>query len=149
LFQDVWDEEAEGWYSVPHRVVRKTKRYLYVEQHAYDPDRRTGSWLDQDDRTLRLDRHMLETEGYTLAPNIEIDDPLFFTQPYADRSPLSEAPSPDCFARLQLTYPCTVDEVKTAYRRLARQAHPDQGGSHEEFLALRAAYEQALQLCQK
>jgi curved DNA-binding protein CbpA len=38
-------------------------------------------------------------------------------------------------------------EVKAAYRKQVKQFHPDQGGSHEEFLALQAAYEEALRLC--
>jgi hypothetical protein len=72
-----------------------------------------------------------------------IEDPLFFTTPYQGRAtqPLT------CFIRLGLSFPCTVAEVKAAYRRLVKQVHPDQGGNHDEFLKLQAAYEQALRLC--
>lgn len=45
---------------------------------------------------------------------------------------------------LGLSYPCTKDDVKRAYKRLAKQLHPDSGGSHEKFIALNAAYEQAM-----
>ena len=38
-------------------------------------------------------------------------------------------------------WPCTAAEVRAAYRRLARERHPDTGGTHEAFLALREAYE--------
>lgn len=31
-------------------------------------------------------------------------------------------------------------DLKTAFRRLALQLHPDQGGSHEDFLDLKRAY---------
>jgi hypothetical protein len=35
------------------------------------------------------------------------------------------------------------EEIDAAYRRLARQHHPDAGGSHEAFLRLAEAYQQA------
>jgi len=34
-----------------------------------------------------------------------------------------------------------------AYRTLVKGTHPDGGGSHDKFLELQAAYEQALRLC--
>jgi curved DNA-binding protein CbpA len=37
--------------------------------------------------------------------------------------------------------------VKAAYRQRVKQVHPDYGGKHEDFLALQAAYEEALRLC--
>lgn len=40
--------------------------------------------------------------------------------------------------------PRTVEQVESAYRRLARERHPDAGGSHEAMLELNAAREAAL-----
>jgi DnaJ-class molecular chaperone len=40
----------------------------------------------------------------------------------------------------------TADEVKQRYRELASKAHPDKGGTVEQFQTLRAAYEAALEL---
>lgn len=40
----------------------------------------------------------------------------------------------------------TAEEVKRRYRELASKAHPDKGGTVEQFQALQAAYEAALQL---
>jgi len=90
---------------------------------------------------------MLEQEGYAFTPVIDLDDPLFFTTPYPERLLQTTDQAPACFRQLNLTFPSTLAEVKAAYRKLAKQAHPDQGGSHEQFLALQAAYEQALRLC--
>lgn len=144
LYHDHQDPATREWYSLPHRIVKKTKKYVYVERRPYDSDQRTGSWLDDEAETFRLNRPMLETEGYALTPIAEVEDPLFFTTPYQERArqPLT------CLLRLGLTFPCTVAEVKAAYRRLVKQVHPDQGGNHDEFLKLQAAYEQALRLCQ-
>jgi len=38
----------------------------------------------------------------------------------------------------------TGPELKAAFRRAAFKAHPDQGGSHEEFLKVQKAYEELL-----
>ncbi len=35
-------------------------------------------------------------------------------------------------------------EIRAAFMRLARPAHPDAGGSHEEFVALQRAFEEGL-----
>jgi hypothetical protein len=48
--------------------------------------------------------------------------------------------------RLGLLPPYTVEDVKKAYRQLARAAHPDAGGDAQTFAALHADYEHALSL---
>lgn len=35
----------------------------------------------------------------------------------------------------------TLDEAKTLFRKLSHQLHPDKGGTHEEFIKLRAEFE--------
>jgi DnaJ-class molecular chaperone len=91
---------------------------------------------------------MLEQKGYAFVPvTADVDDPLFFTMPYRERVVQYGGLLPTCFDLLGLAFPCSVAEVKAAYRDLAKRAHPDRGGSHGEFLELQAAYEQALHLC--
>lgn len=46
----------------------------------------------------------------------------------------------DSFKTLQLKYPCTWDQIKTQYRRLAMQHHPDRGGSKTELQKINDAY---------
>jgi hypothetical protein len=50
-------------------------------------------------------------------------------------------------ALLCLTYPCSADEVKAAYRKQARRHHPDLGGDEDMMKAVNQAYEMALSWC--
>ena len=55
-------------------------------------------------------------------------------------------PIPACLATLNLALPCTVQDVKHAFRLKAKTAHPDTGGSNEAFQTLHRAYQEALAL---
>lgn len=148
LYRDVQEGSTGEWRSEPHRVAKRTRKYVYVEQQPYEPERLAGGWLDRDAPTFRLDRAMLEQKGYAFVPvTADVDDPLFFAVPYQERVVQYGGRSLACLSLLELSFPCTVAEVKAAYRELAKRVHPDQGGSHSEFLELQAAYEQALHLC--
>ena len=46
----------------------------------------------------------------------------------------------DPFRVLSLSYDAGPEDVRRAFRRLARQTHPDRGGSTEAFHRVRAAY---------
>lgn len=52
--------------------------------------------------------------------------------------------TPSCLRSLGLSLPCTVDEVKRAYRRRAEQLHPDRGGDRRKFLVLQRDFEASL-----
>ena len=52
---------------------------------------------------------------------------------------------PICFQVMQFTEkPANLQEVQARYRQLAKAAHPDTGGSVEQFKALQDAYQQAM-----
>jgi tetratricopeptide (TPR) repeat protein len=58
----------------------------------------------------------------------------------------------DCYQVLGLKLGAPLDEVKGAYRRLARQYHPDVNAdekSKEKFIAISNAYQSLLQLAQR
>ncbi len=148
LYHDLQDGRDKKWYSVPHRLIKKTKKYVYVDQEAYHSTKVMPNWVDHHTKTFRLNRKMLEQEGYAFVPpTTDIDDPLFFTTPYQERRTHYRSNPPACLVRLGLSFPSSATEVKSAYRRLAKEVHPDQGGTQEEFLALQAAYQEALRLC--
>jgi hypothetical protein len=46
---------------------------------------------------------------------------------------------PDHYATLGVAPDASVDDIKRAYRRAARHAHPDRGGSHERMQSLNEA----------
>jgi hypothetical protein len=48
---------------------------------------------------------------------------------------------------LRIEPPWTSDKVKDAYRSRSKSAHPDAGGTHQEFLRLQAAYDEAREYC--
>lgn len=53
---------------------------------------------------------------------------------------------PDCFRVLQFdTVPDSQEAVKKQFKRLAKVAHPDAGGSEAQFMVLQAAYADALE----
>ena len=47
----------------------------------------------------------------------------------------------DPYAVLGVTSQATAAEIKSAYRQLVKQHHPDAGGDDERILALNAAWE--------
>ena len=51
---------------------------------------------------------------------------------------------PACVARLGLELPCTLEQVKTAFRQQSKAVHPDRGGDNDAFILLRTSYEQAV-----
>jgi hypothetical protein len=52
-----------------------------------------------------------------------------------------------CFVVLGLRWPCSVEDVKAAFRKLAHKHHPDKGGSTVAFITLREAYQSAVNWC--
>jgi hypothetical protein len=101
--------------------------------------------------------------AYGYAPTAAADDEMarHLAGPGATRWPASMAPFfhkrllehaanrqasrlPGWCARLGLTLPCGIEEVKSAYRRLAKTAHPDAGGTAADFVAIERAYRDAL-----
>ena len=148
LYRDTLDIATKRWNSIPHRVVRRTRKYIYVQQQPYSDHDLTGGWLEGEHLTYRLDRQALEQNGYAYIPATarltDQEEPLFFSY---ERKKKHGAESPLCLEVLHLTWPCTTAEVQAAFRRLVKSAHPDGGGSHDKFLELQTAYEQAMQLC--
>lgn len=70
------------WISVPHRILRSTSKYVFVEQRPSLSEEMTGSWLDGEPPAYRLERQMLEQQGYAFIPATadlsDLEEPVFF-----------------------------------------------------------------------
>ena len=137
----------------PYRIVKKTASRVYVEDAPhYEPHepilntanaRAQRGWRRYDVRTFTLDRLALERDGSAARRGKWWS--TYYTETgktlwQADRS------APACLAALGLRQPCTLADVKRAYRQRARATHPDAGGDAAAFITLQSAYEQALGL---
>ena len=136
IFHQSQDGEGEWW--IPHLILRRTDRYVYVQAESYRP----GGWQEpwENSYSYRLDRLQLERDGsaWTRASRS-----TFYTDAgRAAREASTIAPA--CLATLGLDATATADDVRRAYRRLARETHPDHGGDAERFHAVSNAYSVAM-----
>jgi hypothetical protein len=82
------------------------------------------------------DRRRAEAGGASSGPQAD-------TQAARGRRKAADA-TPWFFRELGLTWPCTEEELKTAWRRGVKLHHPDQGGSNSAFIAFKSAYDAAM-----
>jgi hypothetical protein len=54
----------------------------------------------------------------------------------------NDTDAPSWAQELGVMATCSVDELRSAYRKRARETHPDVGGTADAFLRVRIAYEQ-------
>lgn len=70
----------------------------------------------------------------------------FYGSEVEQLAPVQPVAPVDCWQVLGVEWCSPATVVKAAYRQLCWTRHPDRGGSHEQFVQLRAAYEEALRL---
>jgi hypothetical protein len=143
--------EVLGWNTKyrAYQVVKITKARLYVE-------RRTGE-LAWNVIRIQLNRETMEREGkqyhtrfheyfYAEKPKPESKDWNWAgSRAYTYNLPtFGQVFGVECLTTLGLSLPVTRADVRRAYKRLAKTAHPDLGGSHQEFIRLKQAHDSAL-----
>jgi hypothetical protein len=184
-----WDGERR---SEKHRIIKRTKKRIYIEKERYRDDSRPppGELSDHTPSVICLDRQQFETHGrawsrecdFYASPEIYFAEQAQRAQEAAERRRwIDEAPErarqagerfrqateqfhrdaerllgrlrgedrAKCFVRLGVSRDATVDQIKSAFRQLARQMHPDAGGNAGDFARLREAYEQAIGIAGK
>lgn len=57
--------------------------------------------------------------------------------------------TPACLIALGLRLPCSQEQVRQAYHRLAENLHPDRGGDRRRFAQLRKDFEMSLTFLRK
>jgi len=93
-------------------------------------------FLQQATRDFERELYTREAEKTDFKPWYEMP---VFEEMEIDRVYLALQPH---LSLLQLPYPFTEEELNRAYRRRARETHPDvPGGSEREFIRVRRAYE--------
>ncbi len=147
LYTRQHSDEANAPSVAAHLVVRRTPRKVYVSRKACGPDQLGTAderWAE-DERTIPLDRARLEAEGSVYSSAHRLSD-FYPTREAALGDAEPDGPSP--FRALGLRAPCTLDEIKSAYRRKAFEVHPDRGGTPADFHAVEAAYRRLLREAQ-
>jgi hypothetical protein len=152
VYRCYWDysEYDSSTYEViePHRIVKKTKKRLYVEDEAYD--RRgpsTGEWWEYERRTFILDRRLFESTGTAdRASRGWWGHHTYYADPALFHAERGRCARPACFEAMDLPADATIAQIKSAYRRLSRATHPDAGGNDDDFVRLRQNYEAALKI---
>lgn len=124
-----------------HRIVKRTAKRVYVEADDYEPDR-----TRTDVRTVVVDREELERNGHALPPAWRGLYCLSALYLKPEKTPARA--TPECLRVLGLELPCSLDEVRRAYRRLVLETHPDTGGAAADFRVVHDAYQQAQALLQ-
>ena len=132
-------DETGGFLVSAHLIVKKTAKRVYVTRKSFGPDQ-LGSederW-EENESTIPLDRLRLEQDGSVYSNGHRSSD-FYKTRDQA----LGERSSSESSASrvLGLCPPFSLEDIKSAYRRKAFEAHPDRGGSPEEFQAAESAY---------
>lgn len=140
-----------GWnnWFVPYTVVKKTAKRVTLrgDLDSFIAFSEATGYPSGDKADIEIDRAKFEKEFkvyhsrlhewfYKIKPKIDPERPRL--------SDIIFGFSPDSLAALGLRAGATKADIKRAYKRLARKAHPDGGGSHEAFMKLNQAYEQAM-----
>lgn len=130
---------------VKHRIVRRTAGKIYIDREPF----REEEWRGEDvggpeatrPRTMAIDREDLRREGRAShrGSYFYASEEKGIQGAYADLT----SRHPWC-AILEVGFPCSTASIKAAYRRLAREKHPDAGGNPTEFHAVERAYREAI-----
>jgi hypothetical protein len=141
LYVDYEGDYTDG--SVAHRIIRKTAKRVFVARYGVNSCNEDDKWEEDgqvyhDVETIALDRHQLETEGCATNKRCWF---YFHTTPWEARH---KPATSRCLDLLGLEGGASAERIKAAYRRLAKEHHPDRGGNGEEFKRLQEAYEMAI-----
>ena len=130
-----------GWNTtfVPYLVLKFTRKRIKVMLLA---DSINGTDATAEDREpLFLDRGTMERQGKQY--HTRFHEYFYATKPATDPEQ-RDTRQDSAHNVLNLPPFYTEDDVRRAYKRLARTAHPDSGGSNAAFIELKRAHDEAL-----
>lgn len=148
-YNEAIDGQGEDRIGV-HRVVRVTAKFIFVEALLcgdWTPEGGVNIWPWRKicgERIRRFSRSEVEQSGVAYIPKWY--EPNLHLDPYALYEDRIMSNLPPCAQALGLRPRFTADDVRAAYRQLAKQCHPDTGGDAQRFVELQRNYELALSL---
>jgi hypothetical protein len=132
--------EVLGWNTLylPYRIVKITAARIHVEHKG---------------TRVQLNRERMEQDGKQY--HSRFHEYFYAVKPPPESRDWNWAGSVSAWAMpnlfpvesltiLGLSLPCTRDDVRRAYKRLAKKAHPDLGGTQQAFIRLKQAHDSAL-----
>lgn len=131
-----------GWNTtfVPYRILAITEQRIKVELLS---DSINGNTVAEKDRKpLFLDRGKMEQQGKQY--HTRFHEWFYTVKPTADPERKTAQAVEKASNVLNLPPIYTEQDVRRAYKRLARTAHPDSGGSNAAFIELKRAHDEAL-----
>lgn len=140
--------EGDDWpFAAAHLVVKRTPRRTYVSRRSCGLAQlgtEDETWAEAEP-TVALDRAKLLQDGAAFAKNYRQSEFAVTVDRALGEFAGRRHPA---YRALKLAPPCTLDEIKAAYRLRAFEAHPDRGGTPDDFRALDAAYRRLLREAQ-
>ena len=136
-----------------HRIVKQNPRKIHVERDPFDEEqwaRRSGQDSSPQEliprpRTVAVDRLELRKEGRFQCGRMHAGLTLYASEDAGIRDVEAALTAKYTWcATLGVRFPCSTDEIKAAYRRLALSSHPDRGGDAAEFREFERAYRAAV-----
>lgn len=130
---------------VKHQIVRQTAGKIYIDREPFREEEPQTKEADgaatPKTRSLAVDRETLRREGRVLHRGSY----FYASEDKGVRGVHADLTSQHAWcAVLNIGFPCSTGSIKAAYRRLAREKHPDAGGDPAEFQAVERAYREAL-----
>ena len=131
-----------------HLILARTPTKVRVSRQSIGPDQ-IGTdderWDEVVVRAIALDRAPLERSGSAYSKNYPESE--FYTS--RDRAAGdSEWDGRAALGLLGIGSPCTLEDIKAAYRLKALAVHPDRGGDPVDFRAVEDAYRRLLREAQ-
>jgi hypothetical protein len=106
---------------------------------GYSDTRHRIIWEEKSRRQQIIDEFFRAYEAARQANRVFVESYVYGTT-HAARA------LPPCLSLLGLSWPCTAQEIKQAFRSKVKTVHPDHGGNSADFQALHRAYKEALTL---
>jgi hypothetical protein len=163
-----WHISVDCWYHNREEQARYERlqelAYRRVMEFCGDPDeqRREGGQLTG--HCGICGKHMTDPisieygigpecrSGYTVSrqSGLFTTNSVFGNTEWVERlKKLKAMPTPEFIKALGLKMPCTIDDLRSAYRGLALQVHPDVGGDHEDFIELKDNFDAAVEFLEE